>query len=315
MRLAVCALLGLVACDNAPSIPPIDSGPPPPPPWWTPQPRSARDWDIQLFAPFDVSMPHKVYVLETLTLVPAKMLLDYGDPKPIELSPGALKTAIADLHARTPPAIVICHVDTGAVRLTDPDASKFPGFAANPPDMPTVPAMGSVIGWSIGDPNLRLLDIREASRDAFASLIWKRLDLAAQLGCDGVMPDHNDVAAYESGFDVMGTDSLSWYLEVAKQAHARALSVGMKDGTQLIDPTTTVPAFDWLVIQGCGENHDCDTYAQPFETVGKDTLDIDYFPNDSGIPVAGLCTNQAGIVDGIVKKPTLDSTFLMQCMM
>jgi hypothetical protein len=318
MRLAVCALLGLVACDKAPALPPVDSGPPPPPPWWQPQPGDAHDWDIQLAAPFDVSMPHKVYVLNALALVPSPMLLDYGDHTPITLEKGALAGKIADIHARTPPGIVICRVDTGAVSLTDRDAPKFPGFAASPPNDPTMPADGSVIGWAVaGNTNLRFLDIRAASVATFAPLIWKRLDVAKQIGCDGVAPDHNDVSTFSSGFPVMIEDAVAWYHEVANQAHLRQLSVGMKDGDTLIDASvgTLTNAFDWQLLEGCGENGDCVDFARPFLNANKAVLALDVFPNESGLAVDAVCGNQLMInVDGIVKDPALDSMFLMQCM-
>ena len=96
---------------------------------------------------------------------------------------GPLAGTIATLKARTPAPVIICHVRTGAVHLTqDPDARRFPGFEASPPNRPDAPAANSVIGWSTpaGEAE-RFLDIRDSSRAQFENLIWKRLDLAKQI--------------------------------------------------------------------------------------------------------------------------------------
>src|SRR5712691_5384797 len=87
MRRFVCALvvgsgLGLFACDNAPDVPPVDAGPPPPPPWWQPKPGDAKNWDVQLHAPYDVSAPRAIYMLDVFALVPSTTFLEYGDATP-----------------------------------------------------------------------------------------------------------------------------------------------------------------------------------------------------------------------------------------
>ena len=68
-----------------------------------------------------------------------------------------------------------------------------------------------------------------------APIIWARLDLAKRLGCDGVEPDQNNPMGQRPGFPITYADEKAWYLEVAAQAHARGLSVGMKNGIEIID--------------------------------------------------------------------------------
>src|SRR5262245_50972397 len=89
----------------------------PAPPWWQRKVCEAKDWDIQLAAPIDVSAPRAMYDLDLWALVPAQTSIDYGDSDPVTVPAGALAGTLAQLHARTPRPIVICHVETGLLEL------------------------------------------------------------------------------------------------------------------------------------------------------------------------------------------------------
>ncbi|MCE9573503.1 MAG: endo alpha-1,4 polygalactosaminidase [Deltaproteobacteria bacterium] len=325
MRTRSLLFVALIGCGGGgtPSSPDgasaADAAPPDaaPAPWWQPHPGDARNWDIQLAAPFELSAPRTMYTLGLWDVVPSATTLDYGDGAPVTVPAGALADAIATLHATTPRTVVICRVDTGAWEATRPDAGKFPGAGANPPDRPTPPATGSVIGWSASRPDERFLDIRPASRDQWAPIIWKRLDLAAQIGCDGVMPDRNDMITSDPGFTLELVDQESWFREVAAHAHDRNLSVGMKNGNTipgLVEALT--PDFDWIVIERCGEYQDCDS-ARSFVNARKAALAIDYLPDadGGGVAAAIACPRQMTdqIQDGIVKDPEVTSLARTQC--
>lgn len=289
----------------------------PAPKWWQPEPGSVKNWDVQLAAPFDVSADRTMYDLD-LWAVATATTIDYGDGDPVTVPAGALAGTIATLHARTPAPVVICHVDTGAVRLTDPDARKFPGFDAAPPDRPDAPAQGSVIGWSTpAGADERFLDIRDASRATVAPLVWKRLDLAKQLGCDGVEADRNDMIMFDPGFALTPDEQESWYREVAAQAHARELSVGLKNGTTVPGQIDSLAAdFDWAMVERCGEFVDCDA-ERPVINLHRAVLAIDYDTDvDGGAQDATLlCSRQqaAMINDGLVKDVALTSAVRTQC--
>jgi len=323
---------GLAACGGGSSNPAVDASPdaPGPPPWWQPKVGEAKNWDIQLGAPIDVSAPRAMYDLDLWALVPSPTTIDYGDGDPVMVPAGALAGTIAQLHARTPSPIVICHVETGALELTLPDARKFPGYNADPtkiPDYPAAPAPntvagnpapGSVIGWHVVTGTKRWLDIREASRAKVVPIMFKRFDLAKQIGCDGVDPDRNQVFQFTSGFSPTGFDSYSWYGEVAKQGHARKLSTGMKNGHTLPDqPDMEADKFDWLMVERCGEDQLCDL-TRPFINLMKAVLAIDYDHDiTTGAPQSSIVVcNQQGlamIADGIVKDALLTSKVRMQC--
>src|SRR3954468_315288 len=236
--LGCAAVAALAGCGSSPGTRPDARGADEPV-MWQPKPGDAPNWDIQLAPPFDVSATRTMYDLDLWELVPVQTTLDYGDGAPVTVPPGKLAGAIAQLHARTPPAIVICSVETGPMDLQRPDAKKFPGFKEDHkqiPDDPMAPSPGpvtgdpepgSVIGWSVGEGTLRYLDTRQASRAKLIPILFKRFDLAQQIGCDGVDPAHNDSVSYDvpdetpNGFVIPPEDKLSWYAEVATQGHAR----------------------------------------------------------------------------------------------
>jgi len=305
--------------------------------WWQPKVGEVKNWDIQLSAvpgAVDVSVPRLMYDLDLWAVVPAQTTINYDDGAPVTVPAGPLAGMIAQLHGRTPSTIVICHVDTGLLDLTLPDAKKFPGYKADPkqiPDNPQAPAPGTVtgapeagsaIGWSLGVASQRLLDIREASRGAWTKYMFKRFDLAKQIGCDGVEPSHNDVAVYANGFPAGATDSFSWYTEVATQGHMRKLSTGMKNGdTVPSQPDMEAPNFDWMMVERCGEFDTCDA-TRSFINLGKPVFAIDYnvtSPDDNGMTMPQgstvVCMHQglAMIADGLYKDVELSKALRTQC--
>jgi hypothetical protein len=155
--------------------------------------------------------------------------------------------------------VVVCYLDTGAWESYRPDAARFPR---------------SVIGNSTGWEGERWLDLRRKSWPKFAPIIWKRLDLAKRLGCDGVEPDQNNPIGNRPGFPITAADQKAWYLEVARQAHRRGLSVGMKNGLVSID-RDTVAAFDWALNEQCFQYEEC-ARMKPFTKAGKAVFHVEY---------------------------------------
>lgn len=322
----VLAFALLAGCKPDPYRP--DAGPRPdgPPPYWKPQPGEYADWDIQLAAPFDISAPRKMYVLDLWAVVPAPTTLDYGDGAAVTVPAGALPTAISDLHARAEPAIVVCHVGTGAIRLTDPDAAKFPGYAGGaPPDRPTLPGGDSVIGWSRdpADPAERFIDIRDNDKRAtVAALIGKRIELAKTIGCDAIAARHNDMIAYEGttehGFvKIEYTEYVSWMAELSTRAHGgEPIAIGHGDGSSL-ELDDTVKTSDFLIEQRCAERSQCDL-VKAFPNVSKPVFEIEYDQDVDGNPntPSVLCgrLSTTGTLDGIVKNAKLDGSFHERCM-
>lgn len=315
-------LLGIVGCDNGkmhlhpPDGHRVDT--PPPPAWWQPAPGATRNWDIQVGAAVDLATPRAMYVLDLWALVPEETTLDYGDGDPVTVPAGALAGKLAELKARTPAPIVICRVGTGAIRLDDPDARKFPGYDGARPDRPEPMEPGSVIGWSTtaDDPDERFLDTRASSRAAWTSLVWKRLDLAKQIGCDGVEGHRNEMAKHEPGFELTAQEQISWFSEVATQLHDRELSAGMqtRDIPEVVDSLSS--EFDWMITYRCAEFDQCDQM-RPFLNLGKAVFAVDYDTDADGEAQNTdlLCQRQqeAMIDEGLIKDAALSSAVRDAC--
>ncbi len=316
VRYLCCGLLLATACKtermNTPDAP--SAGPE----WWSPKNGEVKNWDLQLAAPIDVSSDRAMYDLDLWSLVPAATMLDYGDGDPVAVPAGSLAGTIEQLHARASKPIVVCHVGIGSLSLSDPDARKFPGFEANPPDNPTAPKAGSVVGWTVdADPKVRFIDIRTSVRTMVDKIVWQRFELAKQIGCDGVEGSDIERGVSNSGWTIGPEDIYGMYASVASEAHDRKLSAGMKNGDatpSAIDMGAT--KLDWLMIERCGENMDCDL-SQPFFAADKEIFAIDYNKTFDGMPQAsaGVCNQQvlARIPSGLYKDVPPTNAVRTQC--
>jgi hypothetical protein len=206
---------------------------------WKPRPRTTWQW--QITGRVDESVKAAMYDI------------DLFDARPGQVNAGAIDR----LHAKE--IVVVCYLDTGAWESYRPDAARFPR---------------SVIGNPTGWQGERWLDLRRGSWPKFAPIIWKRLDLAKRLGCDGVEPDQNNAVGNRPGFPITPADQKAWYLEVARQAHRRGLSVGMKNGLESID-RDTVAAFDWALNEQCFQYTEC-ARLEPFTRAGKAVFQVEY---------------------------------------
>lgn len=180
--------------------------------------------------------------------------IDLFDARAGEINAGV----IGQLHAAG--RKVICYMDSGAWESYRPDASQFPA---------------SVIGNSTGWSGEKWLDIRQSAWPLFAHIIWARMDLAKSLGCDGIEPDQNNPVGNNPGFPITYQDEKAWYLEVARQAHLRDLTVGMKNGIELLPDTDLVAAFDFDLNEECYQYRECGALSS-FVKAGKAVFEVEY---------------------------------------
>lgn len=161
---------------------------------------------------------------------------------------------IADLHAAG--RVVICYFSAGSYENWRPDKDDFP---------PQV--LGNELdGW----PDERWLDVRA---QALRPIMQRRLDLAVQKGCDGVEPDNVDGYKNDSGFPLSAADQLAYNRFIADEAHARGLSVGLKNDLDQI--TDLVADFDWALNEECFAYDECDALL-PFIRAGKAVFQVEY---------------------------------------
>jgi hypothetical protein len=293
------------------------------PPWFHPTPGEHTNWDIQLAAPYTLTAEQRsMMIVELFDVVPSATTLDYGDGAPVTVAAGSQPTAIADLKARG--TAVICHVGTGAIKLTDPDAMKFPGYEASPPNRPDAVAAGSVIGWSttMDDANVRFLDIRAGSRPQFEKYIMKRIELAKQIGCDGIAAHHNDAVQYQAdlgtGFPmIQAEEERDWVVALAQKAHDPAIqiAIGGRGGYSMTGFDALIDDYDFMIAERCTEIPDCDA-AKVMINYQRAVFALDYDVKQNGTTYnkALVCQEWTrGNVDGVIKKPALDGSFRETC--
>jgi hypothetical protein len=162
---------------------------------------------------------------------------------------------VADLHQRG--RHVVCYLDAGTYEPGRPDAGSFPDAVLG----------NGVEGW----PGERWLDIRRL--DVLQPIIEARLDLCRSKGFDAVEPDNVDAYANSSGFPLSADDQLAFNRFIAAAAHARGLSVALKN--DLDQAAALQPDFDWALDEQCYEYQECRAL-QPFAQAGKAVFIAEY---------------------------------------
>jgi hypothetical protein len=152
---------------------------------------------------------------------------------------------------------VVCYLDAGTYEPGRPDAASFPAAVLG----------ADVEGW----PGERWLDIRRL--DVLGPILKRRLDLCRRKGFDGVEPDNVDAYANDSGFSLSAADQLRFNRFVAAAAHARGLSVGLKN--DLDQARALQPHFDWALSEQCFQYDECDAL-KPFARAGKAVFIAEY---------------------------------------
>jgi len=198
------------------------------------QPSPRTSWQWQLSGTIDTSFDVQMYDID---------LFD------------APQSVIDQLHADS--RVVICYFSAGSWEDWRPDAAQFPE---------------SLLGEDLeGWPGERWLDIR--ALPILGPLMAARLDLAKQKGCDGVEPDNVDGYSNTTGFPLSYEDQLAYNTWLAEEAHARGLSIGLKnDLAQIAD---LLAEFDWALNEQCFQYDECDLLL-PFVQSGKAVFGVEY---------------------------------------
>jgi hypothetical protein len=164
-------------------------------------------------------------------------------------------SVVEALHARGRHAV--CYIDAGTFEPGRPDAGSYPAAVIGK----------DVAGW----PGEKWLDVRRL--DLLGPILEQRLDLCRQKGFDGVEPDNMDGYANDSGFPLSADDQLRFNRFVATAAHARGLSVGLKN--DLEQAAALQPDFDWALNEQCHQYGECDMLG-PFARAGKAVFIAEY---------------------------------------
>ncbi len=187
---------------------------------------------------------------------------------------------------------VICYFSAGSFEGFRPDAADF-----------AAAGKGKPLGAPFEDE--LWLDLRSAE---VRTLMQRRLDLAVARGCDAVEPDNVDGYRNDTGFELTQADQLDYNRFIAAQAHARGLSVGLKnDIDQLAD---LEPDFDWALNEECFTFNECAQYQDNFLAANKAVLHAEYV-NPSQLAEVCAVTEPLGL-STVVKNIELDA-FRLPC--
>jgi hypothetical protein len=151
---------------------------------------------------------------------------------------------------------VVCYFSAGTYEVVRPDAAKLDPVVRGK-QLPS---------WRAE----RWLDIRS---EIVRKVMLARLDLAVSRRCDAVEPDNVDAYQNDSGFPITAQDQLAYNRFLAAAAHARGLSVGLKNATGLARELE--PSFDWALSEQCLEYRECHRLA-PFVDANKAVFHVEY---------------------------------------
>lgn len=152
--------------------------------------------------------------------------------------------------------IVICYFSAGTWEDWRYDAAAFPAAALGAP----------LADW----PGERWLNIRRAD---VRVLLSKRLDLAVSKGCNGVDPDNVDGYSNPNGLMLTAADQLDFNRWLAREAHNRDLTIGLKNTVELLPQL--VDDYDFAINESCFRYKECDGY-QLFRQQGKPVFIAEY---------------------------------------
>lgn len=152
---------------------------------------------------------------------------------------------------------VMCYISAGSWEEWRPDAELFPASVIGKP----------LAGWH-GE---KWLDIRRL--DILGPILQARLDACKAKGFDGVEPDNIDGYTNDTGFPLTYQDQLEFNIFLANEAHARGLSIGLKNDLDQIPDL--LPFFDWALNEQCFQFNECDKL-MPFITNGKAVFHVEY---------------------------------------
>lgn len=121
----------------------------------------------------------------------------------------------------------------------------------------------------------RWLDIRSAKT---VEIMSKRIDRAANAGCDAVDPDNVDgYQDNKSGFPLTEADQLKYLNWLSIYAHSKGLKIGLKNVGSLIQTGSLHKHFDFMINESCYDYQEC-SQLKPFVEENKWVFILQYDP-------------------------------------
>lgn len=217
-------------------------------------PTPGSSWQLQLTGPIDTSVDADIFDIDGFD-VPASV--------------------VDELHARG--RKVVCYFSAGTFEDWRPDAASFPAEVLGSP----------LAEW----PGERWLDIRRT--DVLEPIMAARMDMCRAKGFDAVDPDNVDGYTNASGFPLTAEDQLRFNTMIARMAHERGLSVGLKNDLDQV--TQLVGEYDFAVNEECEQYDEC-SMLDPFVDAGKAVLHVEYDMDRSELCPSGPRTGFSTIL-------------------
>jgi hypothetical protein len=195
-------------------------------------------------------------------------------------------SVVASLHNKG--RKVVCYIDVGTWENWRPDAKKFPKFL-----------LGKHNGW----PGERWLDIRRL--DILGPIMQARMDLCQAKGFDAMEPDNVDGYANDTGFPLAYQDQIAYNTFIARAAHARGLSVGLKNDLDQI--TDLLPSFDWALDEQCFQYTECGKLLA-FIKADKAVFEVEY-----SLPTSKFCPEANSLDFNSMKKHLALDVYRVPC--
>lgn len=157
---------------------------------------------------------------------------------------------------------VICYFSAGTYEPWRPDAALFAELELGNPHQYY--------------PSERWLDVNDP---LVSKLMANRMDIAVDLGCDGVELDNVDgwIPSADSGFSFTLDDQKQFVKVLANEAHKRNLSVALKNNVELI--IELADYFDLVINEECFQYNECEGY-RPMIEAGKPVFNAEYLVFD-----------------------------------
>jgi len=258
IRLILAVVLGATACmATAPGNDTLAATPDARADWWKPPLNTSWQWQLG-DATIDQSFDVDMYDID---------LFDQSEE------------VVNALHAQG--SKVVCYMSVGSYEDWRPDADQFPEAVLGK----------DYEGW----PGEKWLDIRQI--DLLAPIMRARLDLCKSKGFDAIEPDNMDNYTNDTGFPLIYDDQIEYNRWLASEAHARGLSIGLKnDPDQVADLVTD---FDWALTEDCFAQGWCEELL-PFIQAGKPVFAAEY--TDTEITLAEFCSEAKTLQISAIRK-------------
>lgn len=151
---------------------------------------------------------------------------------------------------------VICYFSAGTYENWRSDKGRFPSSVKG----------NSVDGWA-GE---QWVDVRSST---VLNIMKARLDLAKNKGCTGVDPDNVDGFDNSTGFGISKSHSINYLKNLAREAKARGLTIGLKNSAEIASSLSSTMNF--AVVEECFEYNECNRYSS-FAKSNKPVFLIEY---------------------------------------